>query len=147
MSYSDQLQSIANKYLEANDERPATARDMAAWAIRQGLWQPNPTDLIEQCADQLARAMREEYISDAQGRTVRAKHAARQGQLSLWADIRTANRTHMEIALKQRRKQIVGECRQLKTDTDSYNDNRCPDKPIPMVFDFTKDLEEIGSVA
>jgi hypothetical protein len=42
-------------------------------------------------------AMREEHIIDPQGRTVRAKHAARfdvGGQpLVLWADIRSADRT------------------------------------------------------
>jgi hypothetical protein len=29
----------------------------------------------------------------------------------------------MEIAFQQRRQQILGDCRQLKTDVDSYNDN------------------------
>jgi hypothetical protein len=91
--------------------------------------------------------MREEYIVDPQGRTVRAKHAARLikdgEQLALWADIRTADRRHMEIAFQQRRQQIVGDCRQLKTDADSYNDNANPGKPIQMVFDFTQDLAEL----
>ena len=39
----------------------------------------------------------------------------------------------MEIALKQRRQQIVGNCKQLKTDMDSFNENRNPGKPIQMV--------------
>jgi len=29
----------------------------------------------------------------------------------------------MEIAFQQRRQQILGECRQLKTDVDNYKDN------------------------
>jgi hypothetical protein len=74
-----------------------------------------------------AKAMREEYIVDPQGRTVRAKHAARirQGnrQMTLWADIRTASQNHMAIAFQQRRQQILGECHQLKSDVDSYNEN------------------------
>ena len=146
MSYTDQLQAIANKYIENHNES-ATAREMATWAIERQLWKPQPVDLINQCADQLAKAMREEYIKDAQGRTVRAKHAARQGKLSIWADIRVADRSHMEIAFKQRRKQIVGDCRQLKADADSYNENRCPERPIQLLFDFRRDLEEMESVA
>ena len=38
---------------------------------------------------------------------------------------------------QQRRHQIVGDCRQLKMDVDSYNQNRTPDQPIQMIFDFT----------
>lgn len=67
--------------------------------------------------------MREEYITDRRGRRVRAKHPVRTRrggeQITLWDDIRTAARPHMEMAFQQRRNQIVGECRQLKTDVDS----------------------------
>ncbi len=63
-------------------------------------------------------------------------------QTVLWADIRTANRKHMELAFKQRRQQIVADCRQLKLDVDSYNLNRSDGQPIQMVWDFTHDLEE-----
>ena len=151
MSYTTQLQDIANRYMKSGGGRPATAREIAAWAIHEGLWQPQPADLVDQCADQLSRAMREDYITDAQGRTVRAKHAARLKnnghQMAFWADIRTADRSYMEIAFKQRRRQIVGDCHQLKMDVDSYNENRCKDTPIQMVFDFTRDLEELATVA
>ena len=92
--------------------------------------------------------MRDEYITDTQGRRVRAKHAAAitEGgeQFMLWADIRTAPHKHMAIAFQQRRHQIVGDCRQLKVDVDSYNQNRTPDQPIQMIFDFTYDLEELA---
>ena len=52
----------------------------------------------------------------------------------------------MQIAFQQRRQQIVGDCRQLKTDVDSFNDNRSKDKPIPMIFNFTYDLMELEAV-
>ena len=95
--------------------------------------------------------MREEYITDPQGRTVRAKHVARVErsgeQIALWADIRTANRQHMEIAFQQRRQQIVGDCRQLKADVDSYNENRNPGPPVQLVLDFTADVQEMEVIA
>lgn len=65
-------------------------------------------------------------------------------QLVLWADMRTATHQHMSLALQQRRHQIVGDCRQLKMDVDSYNDNRLPVQPIQVIFDFTYDLEELA---
>ena len=53
----------------------------------------------------------------------------------------------METAFRQRRGQILGECRQLKSDVDSYNQNASPDSPIPMTFDFTDDLAELEALA
>ena len=95
--------------------------------------------------------MREEYITDAHGRRVRVKHPAtvqRGGeQLVLWDDLRTASRDHMKLSFQQRRQQIVGDCRQLKTDVDSYNDRNLGDQPIQMIFDFTMDLAEIEAAA
>jgi hypothetical protein len=146
MSYYEQLREIADGYFSAHDGT-ASSRDIAAWAIRSGKWQPQPGSLIHQCAEELSRAMREDYITDPQGRTVRAKHAARVKengqQTTLWADIRSASHSHMERAFAQRRKQILGDCRQLKSDADSYNDNRRPEQPIQVVFDFSLDLAEL----
>ena len=125
---------------------PATTHQIAAWAIHKKLWAAKTSSLIDQCADHLARALREAYITDPQGRKVWVKHAARikQGkrQLTLWADIRTDEPKYMQIALQQRRQQILGDCHQLKTDVDSYNQNWNPGRKIQMVFDFTTDLAE-----
>jgi len=144
--YMRQMQGIVRDYIDSGQPWPATARTIARWAISARRWQPQPATIIDQCADQLSRAMAEEYIPDPQGRMVRAKHAARlevQGrQETLWADIRTAPRGHMETAFRQRRGQIVGECRQLKRDVDSYNQNASLDNPIPLILDFTYDVAE-----
>jgi len=141
--YNEQLQKIVTHYIEAGEEWPATARQIAAWAVSKGLWAPHPSSLVNQCAEDIAQAMREEYIVDPQGRKVRAKHAARVEQGVLWADIRTAPRDHMGIAFKQRRRQILGDCRHV----DSFNQNRSSAEPIQMSFDFTKDLLEIEALA
>lgn len=147
MSYDDQMREIANKYYGAGNG-PATSREIAAWAIHNGLWHPQPSTLVNQCAEELSRAMREEHVTDAQGRSVRSKHVARikgpDGQTRFeWADIRTAPPAFMRTSLQQRRQQIVGDCRQLKVDVDSYNENAKPERPIQIVFDFTRDLEEL----
>lgn len=66
MSYGDQLREIANRYYrESGHTEPSTKQEIAAWAIRNGLWHPQPSDLIEQCAEEIARSMREELITPA----------------------------------------------------------------------------------
>ncbi|MFZ2492262.1 MAG: hypothetical protein WA208_12335 [Thermoanaerobaculia bacterium] len=147
MSYGEQLRGIANEYYKTH-RAPATTKDIAVWAVRNGLWHPQQSDVIDRCAEELSRAMREEHMIDPQGRSVRAKHVARVkdggGQTRfVWADIRTAPLRFMQVAFQQRRQQIIGDCRQLKTDVDSYNENAKPEKPIQIVFDFTRDLEEL----
>ncbi len=151
-TYRKQVQNIVSGYLRAKQPWPATTHEMAAWAVRQKLWQPQHSAMIDQCANQLGRAMREEHFTDPQGRTVRAKHVARKDrngkQVALWADIRTTDdRKHMQIAFQQRRQQVVGDCKQLKTDMDSYNQNFNTGVSIQLSFDFTLDLEEIEEEA
>jgi len=147
--YTERLQQIANDYME-QFPGPATRRQIAAWALETKRWQPQHGTLIAQLAEELSRAMREEYIMDPQGRSVRAKHAARMArdgqQMTLWGDIRNAGREFMEVALQQRRRQIVGDCRQLKLDADSYNENKNPGPPIQLIFDFRADLAELDAL-
>ncbi len=146
-NYSEQMQNIWKQYEEAGMPVPASSKDVAAWAVQQGLWKPRPIDVISQCAEDLSRALREEYRTDAKGRRYRTKHAVRMKkngeQYTLWADIETAPRDHMERAFAQRRKQIVGDCYQLKTDVDCYNDVHDEQEPIQMILDFTMDVAEI----
>ena len=76
-TFSEQMQAIVTSYVEAGERWPATTHEIASWAIRTSRWAPEPSSVVDMCADQLARAMREEYITDPQGRRVRSKHAAR----------------------------------------------------------------------
>jgi len=146
MTYREQLQHIVSEYRENGQPWPATAHEMAVWAIETGRWHPQRSAMLRKCTEELSDAMREDYITDPQGRRVRSKHMARYGegsaQIPLWADIRSATREHMEIAFQQRRFQILGDCRQLKSDVDSYNDNYNSGQALQMVFDFTEDLAE-----
>ena len=141
---------MVDSYIRSGEKWPATARQIASWAIQEKLWVPHPETLIGKCAEELARAMREDVYIDPQGREVRTKHAARiiekGSQMMLWADIRTADRKHMEIAFKQRRHQIVGDCSRLKVDVDSFNENRSLDFPIQLILDFTDDVAELEAV-
>jgi hypothetical protein len=87
-----------------------------------------------------------EHVRDKRGRSVRKYYAARireNGQLVMRWDDWNAERPFMQIAVANRRNQILGECRQLKSDVESYNDRKCPEEPIQVEFDFSVDLEEL----
>ncbi len=145
-TYAQAMQEIVKRYRKSGAPWPTTSREIARWAIKNKEWELGQESIVEKCAGDIASAMREEYYTDPQGRTVRTKHAARvkidNGQMTLWADIRTASPQHMRTAFQQRRNQIFGDCKQLKTDVDSYNENADLKEPIQLVFDFTRDLLE-----
>jgi hypothetical protein len=89
--------------------------------------------------------MRNEYITDPQGRRVRVKHAARvkrEGkQVTLWGDW-NCDPQFMAISFAQRRRLVVGEAYQLKLDVDSYNQNANKGRQIAMSFNFESDITE-----
>jgi len=145
-TYTRQVQKIVAAYRAAGQPWPATKEQIASWAVREHKWLPQTSTLIRQCADEIADAMRLESFVDPQGRNVRAKYPAtveRNGaRLTLWDDGRTAGREFMAIHFAQRRQGISGDCKKMKSDMDSYNDNRNPGTPIQTSFDFTRDVNE-----
>ena len=94
----------------------------------------------------MAKALREEYATDAKGRRYRVNHAVRITkagiQYTFWAMLGDAPRGHMQKAFIQRREQIVGDCVQLATDVEVYNEMNGEQPPIPMLFDFRDDVAE-----
>ena len=95
--------------------------------------------------------MRTQCFIDEQGRKVRKKYPVRKKikdkwgvpkQTYLWADAEDATREFMEMHFQQRRRQRAGEMIQMKTDLDSYNENRNPGLPIQLSWDFTEDIAE-----
>jgi hypothetical protein len=137
------LQEIVETYIAAGEPWPATMRTVAGWAIRAGQWKAQPDTQVTQCARELADALREEYTTDPQGRRVRTKHAYVTKQGTFWTDDHTGTPAERQMSFAQRRRQILGDCRQLKIDVDSYNDNNPHGAHIQMIFDFTDDLVEM----
>ncbi len=148
---SEALQEITEQYRNAGQEWPASSKMIAVWAIQNGLWKPRLRSAVSLCAKEIAEAMRQEYWTDPQGRKVRRKHAfrgfrelpsGRHEQGVLWGDYLQLKPEQMQSAAQLLRRQICGDCRQLKTDVDSYNDNNDYGARIQMLFDFTDDLAE-----
>lgn len=146
------LQELVERYRQEHGQSSVDLHEVAAWAVRNRLWEPRREDATAALRGEMADALREQYMLDPQGRRVRQKHAERQWvddaggkhkQLVLWHDIREAPRAAMQAALQQRRWGIVRDCAQLKKDVDSYNDNYNKSVPVQLVFDFREDLEEL----
>jgi hypothetical protein len=148
-TYIKQMQRIVAEYRNSKEPWPASAKAIADWAIRTKRWELPPAAVRRRCADDIAAAMREEYLTDTRGRRVRRLHPAplltAGTKEMIWDDIRSAPREHMQVSFQHRRHGIVGDCRQMKLDVDSYNDDHPNEEPIQMVFDFTMDLAELAA--
>src|SRR5437667_10866578 len=147
------LQEIVEQYRAAWESWPTTSKQIAVWAIRSRLWEPPTKNVVTQCAAEISAAMRQEFFTDPQGRRVRAKHPYRgveelpdgtYEQLYLWIDVHdeTAKAEEVEMAFQYGRKLIVGDCKQLKTDVSSCNDNNKDGHYVEVDFNFNPDLEE-----
>lgn len=148
--YSTAVKDYVERYRQENgDGALMDTHAIAEWAYGRGLHKPNLRTIIDAIAADIAQVFREEYRVDRHGRRYRAKHATteRRGNktLSLWGDMDDPNAPHVHFvkSFAQRRNQIVGDCLQLKTDVDVYNDKRQPDEPVQMPLDFTLDVEEL----
>jgi len=150
VTYNGRMQALFRQYQAAEGIKgPTTLDGVGTWAIRKGLWAPQPRDILRQFTADMSKALREEFYTDPQGRRVRTKHPVRlpkkeqEEQVRLWDDIRRMSREHMETSAQQRRQGIVADCNHLQTDVDSFNDNRSLNNPIQISFDFRADLAEL----
>jgi hypothetical protein len=151
-SYKKQLQDIVELYRREVNPDPVELHVVAEWAIKEGKWAPqakSPADLL---AQDLRAALRDEYITDPQNRRVRRNHPRRgenflsdgkPAQGPLWDDIRTASPDHMHQSFQQRRRGILDDNHQMKTDCDSYNQNWNKGDQIELSYDYTDDLVEM----
>ena len=137
--------AVVNQYIASGLPWPCEPSRIAEWAINKSLWSAQSETLVKQAAYEFTDAMRDEYITDPQGRRVRVKHAVRvkrEGkQVTLWGDWDSGTQ-FIAISYAQRRRLIVGEAYQLKLDVDSYNQNANAGRQIAMNFNFEPDIAE-----
>ena len=146
-SFKEQMQRLAKEYKRSHGVDVINLDKVCDWALQEKKWEPQPVKVRRMFKEELSTALREEYTTDPQGRRVHVNHRIiekdKNGkQLSLIGDRVTASREFLHKGLMLRRKQSSEDLRQLKWDTDSVNENRFTDDPIPMQYDFTKELME-----
>ena len=145
-SFNERLQRVWHAYEKEHGYLPATAREACMWGVAQRMIAAAEYDPYDRLSEDMSRALRGEYATDRMGRRYRKNHAVRvtKGgvQYTMWAILGHSAREHMHKAFVQRREQIVGDCFQLSTDVDVYNDLHKDQEPIQIPLDFRDDVEE-----
>lgn len=149
-AYANQIKAYIERYrAEVGGDSLLDPHEVAAWAYHRGLHKPSVRTIVDVIAADISQAFREDYRTDKNGQRYRAMHAVRSKKgnrtMSLWADMddERAPRSHFVKSFAQRRQQVVGDCYQLKTDVDVYNNKHSDQAPIQMHLDFTLDVEEL----
>ncbi len=147
MTNQERLQKAWHHYDDGREHLPSSAREACEWAVAEGLLRLPDVDPYDVLAGEIAQALRAEYGTDEKGRRFRINHAVRVTkagvQYTFWAAMGFAPHDHMERAFAQRRNSIVGDCAQLKTDVDVYNDmTEGAHEKIQLVLDFADDVAE-----
>src|SRR5712691_10426766 len=71
MTKREQLLRIKDEYRATHGNQPASAREMADWAVAQGHYELPVYATARKCAEELADVMRLEYMTVEGGRRVR----------------------------------------------------------------------------
>jgi hypothetical protein len=140
---------IMRMYVANGGAVPINLDELATFAIENGHWDKGGIRnlRLKLCKRDFSQALREQYHTDPQGRHVRTFYAKMEyggegRQQTFWSDMRTADAEFVLPAFMQRRTRIVGDCRQLKVDVDSYNDNNNHGGYYQLPLDFTEDVAE-----
>lgn len=142
----EQGADILDRYLKEVTEDPVSLDEVAEWALKEGIFQPDPIDVRKLCRDLIANGARAQKRFDGK-RWYRAKHSVRTNvggvQLNLWADIDlNASHSFMSKSIGQRRRAIADDCFSMKMDADHYNEMNPSQLPIQPILDFTDDVAE-----
>jgi hypothetical protein len=149
MTKQEKLQAAWHHFDGNQEHLPSSARQACEWAVAGGFLELPEIDPYDALAEDMAQALRSEYKTDSAGRRYRVNHAVRVSksgvQYTFWATMGYAPHDHMEKAFGQRREQIVGDCMQLKTDVDVYNDMARSEPAklkVQLILNFTEDVAE-----
>ena len=136
------------------DEGPDVSPDLVAdWAMTQpGLYRPIPITPRDQLKRLLARSLRETYMTDPQGREVRANHPVFQDVMTVDGPKRLARyyplfQSPAEIArvfFSYKRKAALHDVMQLDLDFESWSDNNVFKQALERPdYNFNIDMEEL----
>lgn len=76
-THRDRNIALVNRYIASGETWPVEPRRIAEWALNHDLWKPPVETLVKKATDEFTDAMRNEYVTDPQGRKVRVKLAFR----------------------------------------------------------------------
>ncbi len=146
MAKNQEIQKLLRYYKQETCIKEVDMKVFAAWAISRGYPEPKPVSAVDRLAKDFAAAAREETREDHEtGESYRVNHmyvVERGGeQLHLWVDIDEAPRAPMQMSLRMRREQIVGDVTQLSFDAEHWSRVNPDEEPIDVEKDFALDVE------
>lgn len=148
-------QFIIDDYHRAHPDQDPTEvapHLVAEWAIAKGLYNRPPVDPVVQLRRELSRHLRNEYVTDPQGREVRKNHPimipvrTQEGEKlrPLYRELYHASPEHMRASFSLRRRGVERDVMQMELDFRSYNDNNVFGTQLDqMDYDFNKDRDEL----
>jgi hypothetical protein len=145
----DEMLQIVREWRNSGGKWPAPHAELVDFAINSGLYNVRAR-MRRQCSRDLSDAMREDHFT-SEGKPVRRLHAIRTSkkddegkkvQQTFWGDIDTMERPFMATAFNQRRRQIVGDCRQLHNDIEYRHRRKPHEEPHRCLWDFRDDVDE-----
>lgn len=147
MTKTELYQRVFRQYQDEHGHTPSGTREVVDWAAEEGLIPVPQIDPRDISAEEMSRALREEYATDAKGRRYRVNQAARYtkngAQVTMWGIAGFIDPAHSIASFALRREQIIGDCVQLKTDVDVHNDQHADVQQQYMLeLDFTQDVAE-----
>lgn len=145
MTKDQEMQRFIRFYREKTSKDEWDMHEVAKMASEMG-WKlpiaPSPVDLLARAFSKAARS--ETRIDNETGQRYRVNHAFTaddKGQVTLWVDIDTAPRKHMQKSVTNRREQVVGDLVQLTFDVEHWNRVNPTVEPLDVPLDFTFDVE------
>lgn len=134
-----------------DEESPVDPARIAQWAYESGNWKPKEIDPVEVLRRKLCRAFRHEYITDPQGREVRASIPSVEEvrtqdgtkRMSKFYPLFEAPPAVAVQFIQLERRILVENAVQLTLDLESYNDNNIYGATVPSIdWNIGKDMDE-----
>jgi hypothetical protein len=146
-SMTERILKVWHEYDSKKDHQPTSMRQVAEWAVADGLLELPEVDRYDVLAEKMSNVVRAEAKTDPQGRRYRVNHAVRVTksgvQHTFWGVMGFAPIGHMHKSLAWRRNQVVDDLFQLKTDVDVFNDLVDEQRHrFQLVLNFTDDVAE-----
>ncbi|HTU26797.1 MAG TPA: hypothetical protein VMF30_15420 [Pirellulales bacterium] len=120
--------------------------DLTAWAINSKRIEREKANFFRQTRRDLVKALKDEEVTDDQGRTIPRRAAIRikgDKHQSRWFDFLKAKPRKALTALAQQRRSLVAYARKIKMKRESYNDNNRYGAELPLFdFNLNKDLRD-----
>lgn len=150
-----ELLEIRDKYRKAGQPWPATAYEIAEWAVSKKLFDIPIAQKAKILRKHLAEAFRKDECLSPSGERIRSMIAfpkmtangdGKPSQKMFWDDIRTADHANRLAAFRYRYKQGRCDIRKLQKEIHVVNTEflRKGESPIQFDFDFNKAHDDEG---